>query len=75
MGSGRVEKTLAMLFSADETSDGPYQARLTNNARCADREQALTGAVQIVVIETDTKENVDHLISHEELLHILMARQ
>ena len=29
----------------------------------------------VIVIETDTKENVDHLISREDLLNILMARQ
>jgi hypothetical protein len=31
--------------------------------------------VQVVVIQTDVKENVEHLISHEDLLNILMARQ
>jgi hypothetical protein len=34
-----------------------------------------TGTVQVVVIETDTGQNVDHLISREQLMHILMARQ
>jgi hypothetical protein len=36
---------------------------------------AFTGTVQVVVIETNAKEEVDHLISREDLLHILMARQ
>jgi hypothetical protein len=36
---------------------------------------AFTGTVQLVVIETDAKEEVDHLISRDELLRILMARQ
>jgi hypothetical protein len=36
---------------------------------------AFTGTVQLVVIETDAKEHVEHLISREELLRILTARQ
>jgi hypothetical protein len=36
---------------------------------------AFTGTVQVVVIQTDTKEDVEHLISREDLLNILMARQ
>jgi hypothetical protein len=36
---------------------------------------AFIGTVQLLVIETETKEEVDHLISLEHLRHILMARQ
>jgi hypothetical protein len=36
---------------------------------------ALTGTLQLIVTETDTKEDVGHLIRHEDLLHILMPRQ
>ena len=36
---------------------------------------AFTGTVQVVIIEADTKENVDHLISREDLVNMLMALQ
>jgi hypothetical protein len=37
--------------------------------------KAFTGTVQVVAIQTDIKEDVDRLISREDLLNILMARQ
>jgi hypothetical protein len=36
---------------------------------------AFTGTVQVVVIQTDLREDVDRLISREDLLNIVMARQ
>jgi hypothetical protein len=75
VGSGRVERTLAMVFSADETSDVGIKRGSPMTTDLAAENNAFTGTVQIVVIETDTKEQVEHLISREQLLHIVMARQ
>ena len=36
---------------------------------------AFTGTIRVVVILTDLKEDVGHLISREDLLNIVMARQ
>jgi hypothetical protein len=74
-GSGRVERTLAMLFSADETSDVGIKRGSPITPDVPTENNAFTGTVQLVVLETDAKEEVEHLISREELLRILMARQ
>jgi hypothetical protein len=75
VGSGRVEGTLPMILSGDETSDVGLKRGSPITSGVPIENNAFTGTVQLVVIETDAKENVDHLISHDELLHILMARQ
>jgi hypothetical protein len=64
-----------MIFSADETSDVGMKRGSPITADIPAENNAFTGTVQLVVIETDPKETVDHLISHEQLIHILMARQ
>jgi hypothetical protein len=74
-GSGRVERTLAMVFSLDETSEVGIKRGAPITPDVPAENNAFTGTVQLVVIETDTKEEVEHLISREQLLHILMARQ
>ena len=75
VGSGRVERTLAMVFSLDETSDVGIKpgSQITPDVPIGNN--AFTGTVQLVVIELDTQEEVDHLISREQLLHILLAHQ
>ena len=75
VGSGRVERTLAMVFSLDETSDVGIKpgSQITPDVPIGNN--AFTGTVQLVVIEADTQEEVDHLISREQLLHILLAHQ
>jgi hypothetical protein len=75
VGSGRVERTVAMIFSTDETSDVGVKRGSPVTVDVPTENNAFTGIVQVVVIQTDTKEEVDHLISREELLNILMARQ
>ena len=74
VGSGRVEKTLAMVCSIDETSAVGIKRGSPITPDVPIENNAFTGTVQLVVIETDPKEE-EHLISHEHLLHILMARQ
>jgi len=75
VGSGRVNKTLGFIFSADETTDVGLKRGSPIITDMPTDNNAFTGTVRIVVIETDTKAPVDHLVSHEHLLNILMARQ
>jgi hypothetical protein len=75
VGSGRIERTVAMIFSGDETSDVGIKRGSPVTVDVPIENNAFTGTVQVVVIQTDTKEDVEHLISREDLLNILMARQ
>jgi hypothetical protein len=75
VGSGRVEHTMAMVFSADETSDVGLKRGAPITHDVPTENNAFTGTVQVIVIEADTKENVDHLISREDLVNMLMALQ
>jgi arylsulfatase A-like enzyme len=75
VGEGRVEHTVAMLFSADETTDlGRDSATPVSDDH--GYENAFTGRIRWVQIDIDeAAEDVDHLISPEELLRVAMARQ
>lgn len=75
VGSGRLERTVAFIFSADETSDVGLKRGSPITPEVPAEDNAFTGTVQLVVIETEAKEEQGHLISHEDLLQILMARQ
>jgi arylsulfatase A-like enzyme len=75
VAEGRVEHTVPMLFSADETTDlGRDSATPVSDDHGADN--TFTGRVLWVQIDVDAAaEDVDHLISPEERLRIAMARQ
>ena len=75
VGSGRVERTIAMVFSADETSDVGLKRGAPITPDVPTKNNAFTGTVQVIVIDTDPKENVDHLISREDLVNMLMTLQ
>jgi arylsulfatase len=75
VGSGRVEGTMAIIFSGDETSDVGMKRGSPITPDVPLENNAFTGTVRVVVIQTDLKEDVDHLISREDLLNIVMARQ
>jgi hypothetical protein len=75
VGSGRVERTMPMALSADETSDVGIKRGSPITPDIPTENNAFTGTVQLVVIEANPTENLDHLISREEVLHMLMARQ
>jgi hypothetical protein len=66
---------MAMIFSGDETSDVGMKRGSPITADVPAENNAFTGTVQAVVIQTDLKEDVEQLISREDLLNILMARQ
>ena len=74
VGEGRVETTVPMCFSADETCD---VGRGTGSAVSPDydpRDNAFSGEVNWVQIDVE-KDSHDHLISAEERFKVAMARQ
>jgi arylsulfatase A-like enzyme len=75
VGEGRVEHTVPMLFSGDETTDlGRDSATPVSDDHGTDN--AFTGRVRWVQIDIDeAAEDTDHLISPDELLRVAMARQ
>jgi arylsulfatase len=76
VGEGRVEATVPLIFSGDETTD-LGQDTASPVADDYTREQSVfTGTVSWVQIDVDeAAEEVDHLISPEERLRVAMARQ
>lgn len=74
VGSGRVEHTAPMVFSADETSDVGLKRGSPMTPDLPAEKSAFNGTVQVVVIET-TGESLDHMISREQLLSMIVARQ
>ena len=76
VGEGRVEATVPMLFSADETTDVGSDTATPVSDDYGPRDSEFTGRVRWVQLDIDeAAENVDHLISPEERLQIAMARQ
>jgi arylsulfatase A-like enzyme len=75
VGSGRIEGTMAIIFSGDETSDVGMKRGSPITPDVPLENNAFTGTVRVVVIQTDLKEDVERLISREDLLNIVMARQ
>ena len=76
VGAGRVEATVPMIFSADETCDiGSDTASPVTDDYSAEA-SSFSGTVNWVQIDiAEAAEDLDHLISPEERLHIAMARQ
>lgn len=70
VGSGRVEQTEPMAFSADETSDVGVKR---GSPMTPDMPGAFNGTVVVVVIETG--ESTDHLLDRDQVLNMIMARQ
>ena len=76
VGDGRLDATVPMLFSGDETTDVGHDTGTGVSDEYPIRENAFTGTVHWVQIDIDDKaEDVDHLISPEERWQIAMARQ
>jgi arylsulfatase len=75
-GEGRVESTQPMMFSADETADVGRDSGSAVSTDYTAAESVFTGTVNWVQIDlAESSEDVDHLITPEERLHIAMARQ
>jgi arylsulfatase len=75
-GQGRVEATVPMLYSADETCDvGSDTASPVSDDRTPAGSR-FTGTINWVQIDVDSAaEDLDHLVAPEERLKIAMARQ
>jgi arylsulfatase A-like enzyme len=76
VGEGRVEMTVPMLFSADETTDVGTDSGTPVSDDLGLKESEFTGRINWVQLDIDeAAEDVDHLISPEERLRVAMARQ
>ncbi len=74
VGSGRVEATQAMIFSADETTDIGYESGTTVSPDYTAHGSRFTGKLHWVQLDTGDDDN-DHYIDPEERLRVAMARQ
>jgi arylsulfatase len=75
-GEGRVEGTVPMIFSGDETADVGSDTASPVSDDYATGDNAFTGDVNWVQIDLgDDAEDADHLIAPEERLRVAMARQ
>jgi arylsulfatase len=73
-GDGRVEGTVPLVFSADETTDVGSDSATPVSDDYGPKTSAFVGRVRWVQIDLDVDDH-DHLISPEERLRIAMARQ
>jgi arylsulfatase A-like enzyme len=76
VGKGRVDGTVPMLFSADETTDVGSDTATPVSDDYGSRDSGFTGRVNWVQIDIDeAAEDLDHLITPEERFRVAMARQ
>ncbi len=76
VGDGRIDASVPMLFSADETTDIGSDSATPVSDDYGPKDSRFTGDVKWVQIDVDAgAEDLDHLISPEERLRIAMARQ
>jgi arylsulfatase len=76
VGRGRVEGTVPMLFSADETTDVGSDTATPVSDDYGPKDSEFTGTVRWVQLDIDeAAEDLDHLITPEERLRVAMARQ
>ena len=76
VGEGRVDATVPMLFSADETTDLGSDSATPVSDDHGPKETEFTGRVKWVEIDLgEDAEDADHLITPEERLTVAMARQ
>jgi arylsulfatase len=76
VGEGRVEATVPMIFSADETADVGRDTASAVSDDYDGESSVFTGTVNWVQIDLgEDAEDADHLITPEERLRVAMARQ
>jgi arylsulfatase len=76
VGEGRLEGTVPMIFSADETTDVGTDGGTPVSDDYGPKDSQFTGRVRWVQLDIDeAAEDLDHLITPEERLRIAMARQ
>jgi hypothetical protein len=74
VGEGRVERTVPMIFSADETTDIGCESGTPVSADYDRHSSVFTGKINWVQIDLGLDDQ-DHLISPHERLRIAMAWQ
>jgi arylsulfatase len=74
VGSGRVDITQPMVFSADETTDVGFESGTTVSPSYTTATSRFTGRIGWVVIDTGDDSH-DHFIDPEDRFHIAMAQQ
>jgi len=75
-GQGRLEATIPMVFSGDETADIGRDTASPVSDDYSGEGSVFTGTVNWVQIDiAEAAEDLDHLISPEERLRVAMARQ
>jgi arylsulfatase len=76
VGEGRVEATVPMVFSADETTDVGSDSATSVSDDHGPRDSHFDGRIHWVQLDIDAAaEDLDHLITPEERFRIAMARQ
>jgi len=76
VGEGRVDGTVPMVFSADETTDIGTDSATPVSDDYGPRDGRFSGRVRWVQLDIDeAAEDLDHLIPPEERLRIAMTRQ
>ena len=76
VGTGRVDATVPMIFSADETTDLGEDSATAVSDDYAPGHSSYNGRINWVQIDLDeAAEDLDHLISPEERLRIAVSRQ
>ena len=76
VGDGRVDATVPLIFSGDETTDLGSDTSTPVTDDLAEGQTAFTGRVRWVEIDIgDGAQDADHLISPEERYRVAMARQ
>ena len=76
VGEGRVNATVPMVFSADETTDLGSDSGTPVTDDFGSKDSAFNGKVNWVQIDLGADaEDADHLITPEERLRVAMARQ
>ncbi len=74
VGSGRVQATQPMLFSADETLDVGYEAGTPVSPDYTTQGSKFTGKIHWVQLDAGVDDH-DHFIDPEERFRVAMARQ
>jgi hypothetical protein len=76
VGEGRLDATIPMVFSADETCDVGSDTASPVSPDYTPESSHFNGTIEWVQIDVDeAAEDVDHLISPQERLQIALARQ
>jgi arylsulfatase len=74
VGTGRVQATQPMIFSADETTDIGYESGTPVSPDYTTESSRFTGKISWVQIDAGEDDH-DHFIDPEERLRVAMARQ